>query len=163
MTRMIRAGERLPNVDLAEIVGGDLTILRSEQLFAGKRAIVIGVPGAFTPVCSGRHLPDYVKAADQLTSQGYSLIACIAPNDPWTLAQWSRMLDPKGRIRMLSDGNLEFIRKAGLACDVGNLFLGERSRRYLMLLQDAVVMRLTVEPEVESFSCTRAQDVLSID
>ncbi len=132
----------------------------AEALFAGRRAILIGLPGAFTPACSGKHVPDFVQQAPRLKASGFDLIACVAANDPWTLEAWSRELDPDRQLVFLSDGNLEFARKTGLTRFDPDQFLGERCRRFMMILNGAVVEKLSVETELAAITCTRSVDVL---
>jgi peroxiredoxin len=153
------AGQRCPSVVLSELVGGALREVRSDLLFGGCKALVIGVPGAFTPVCHGSHLPDFVANADRFRAAGFTVIACVTPNDPWVNAAWSREIDPEGKIRMLSDGNLDFARQMGLTAVNRELFLGERSKRYLLQLRNAVVERMSVERLMVDYSCTRTDDV----
>lgn len=156
----IRVGERVPPVRLGRLSHGVVTSQSAETLFQGRRGILIGVPGAFTPVCSGTHVPDFVQRAPQLKASGYDFVACLASNDPWTLDVWGRQLDPEGRLMFLSDGNLEFVRKTGLTRTDPDYFLGERCRRFMMVLNGAVVEKLSVEPELAALTCTRAADVL---
>lgn len=157
----IRPGQRLPAVHLAELEFGEIRIRPLEKLLSGRKVLVVGVPGAFTPVCTTRHLPAFVEKAGQLKASGFDEIFCIAPNDPWTLEVWARQIDPEGRLRFLSDGNLEFIRAAGLVTRETGLFLGDRSRRYTLSVTNAVVDKLNVETDVIDVTCSRAEVLLA--
>lgn len=159
MISPLRSGQRLPPATLAELRQGEIMPVRLEVLLAGRRSLVIGIPGAFTPICTERHLPQFVEKADALLRSGFDQILVIAPSDPFSLAAWAPSIDPKGRLRFLSDGNLEFTRRAGLVSHETELFLGERSRRYLMIVQDAVLERLNIETSVLNVTCTRADAV----
>lgn len=163
MARQIQPGARLPDVDLAYLVGGELRTTRPDNVFAGVRAILIGLPGAFTPVCHGKHLPDFVAAWPKLMASGFDLVAWISPNDPWTQEVWASTIDPENRLRRFSDGNLAFARAAGLTCRADDLFMGERCERYSMVLKNAVVERLSVEPHYATFSCTHAAAIFDLD
>ncbi len=156
----ITVGRRLPPARVAEIWDGEILEHSVEALFAGRRAVIIGVPGAFTPICTQKHLPDFVAGAGKLKAAGFDLIVCLATNDPWTLGHWAGVVDPERKIRFLSDGNLEFCRKMGLTAARPDLFLGERANRFLMIAENAIVKRLAVEPFVEQLTCTRCADVL---
>ena len=158
---VVRAGQRLPNTRLAEIVGNELSTVETDNLLAGKRAILIGIPGAFTPTCSERHIPQFVAAAESLRSAGYGLIACIMPNDPWVVKKFAQVVDPAGKIRFLSDGNLE-LRKCGLTTLEETYFMGLRSARFVLTLQNAVIERVNVDPTIISMSCTSVRDVLEV-
>ncbi|MGE3302807.1 MAG: redoxin family protein [Hyphomonadaceae bacterium] len=155
-----RVGRRLPPATLAEWVGDGPAAVRAERLFAGRRAVVVGVPGAFTPVCTGRHVPAFVASAAKLRASGFSLLACIAPNDPWTLRRWAEEVDPAGELRFLSDGNLHFTRALGLCMQDEAHFLGERSKRYSMIVEDAVIRRISVEESIFDVGCSAAEQLL---
>lgn len=158
----VRAGQRLPNTRLAEIVGTELTTIETDNLLSGQRSILIGIPGAFTPTCSERHIPQFVTAADSLKAAGYGLIACIMPNDPWVVKKFAQVVDPAGKLRLLSDGNLELVRKCGLTTLEEAYFMGLRSARYVLTVNNAVVERVNVDPTILSMSCTGVRDVLEV-
>lgn len=155
-----RPGQRVPYAALAELQGDELVVSHTEQLFAGKSAVVMGMPGAFTPVCSQRHLPNFVDSADRLKKAGYQMLVCICPNDPWVMDSWARQVDPKRKIRFLSDGNLELTRKLGLLSRVEAYHLGDRSERYTIILRDAVIEKLAVEKDILEFACTASDAIL---
>lgn len=157
----IVAGSRVPDVQLASLDGDDaVRPVAAPDLFAYGRALILGIPGAFTPICTKQHIPDFIQNADRLTAVGYSHLICIAPNDPFVLRAWSRILDPGGKIEFLSDGNLDFIRSLRLEALNRTLFMGRCSQRYLMVVEDGVIMRLRVEEDILKYSCTRAADAL---
>ncbi len=133
-----------------------------ENLLAGRRAVVFGIPGAFTPICSQRHAPDFIAKAPALRKSGIDLVICIGANDPWTMQAWSDSIDPTGQVRFLSDGNLEFARASGLIERHTDYFLGDRLKRFVMLTQDAVVEHLGVENTILSLSCSRVDDVFML-
>ncbi|HKR87199.1 MAG TPA: peroxiredoxin [Phenylobacterium sp.] len=154
MSGQVARGDRLPDASLAFIEGGELAIRKTSQLFARGRFVIVGAPGAFTPVCTQLHLPGFVDSAPSLLASGFDGLVCIAPNDPWTLAAWSRRIDPEGRLRFLSDGNLEFGRSAGLLARAPELFMGVCLQRFLLIAQNGMVERIHVEPEINDVSCT---------
>lgn len=120
----------------------------------------MGIPGAFTPVCTQHHIPEFVASADRLTASGFSHLICIAPNDPFVLKAWAQQIDPQGRIEFYSDGNLEFARSLGLLEQVTHLYLGWRSSRYLMVTDGGVIRRLRVEKDAVHYDCTKPQNAL---
>jgi 2-Cys peroxiredoxin 5 len=152
-------GSRLPAVLLARLENNTIRTVSSEKLFAYGQAVVMGIPGAFTPVCTQRHIPEFVQNADRLTAAGYSHLVCIAPNDPFVLHTWARQVDPLSKIEFYSDGNLEFARSLGLLEQVSHLYLGWRSSRYLMVTSDGMIQRLRVEKDPVEYHCTRPQDI----
>jgi 2-Cys peroxiredoxin 5 len=156
-------GDLAPSANLAEVRGGKILPVSPRALFMGRVAVVIGVPGAFTPLCTSRHLPDFIHSAPALKQSGIDSLYCIAPNDPFVVAAWAQALDPHGVIRFLSDGNLEFTRQLGVSAFYRDLFLGERCKRYLLVVHDGLIRKLRIEKEMMDYSCTRVEDVLFLD
>jgi peroxiredoxin len=153
----IARGDRLPaEARLAVLAGEGVQSYTAGQLFGSGRSVVIGVPGAFTPVCTRVHLPEFVAKAPALLASGFHRIACVAPNDPWTLSLWSRQLDPAARLKFFSDGNLEFGRMAGLTTVASKLFLGECLKRFVMIIADGAVEKVAVEAAITDVTCTAA-------
>ena len=159
MSYAVRVGQLLPPVALGELINGEVRRVPLEPLLAGRRAVVFGIPGAFTPICSQRHAPEFIAKAPALRKSGIDLVICIGANDPWTMAAWADSIDPTGQVRFLSDGNLEFAHKTGLIESHRDYFLGDRLKRFVMITQDAVVEHLGVENTLLTLTCSRADDV----
>ena len=155
-------GRRIPDATLGYMENGTLKTIDAEKVFANERVVTIGVPGAFTPICTKEHVPDFIRNAEQLKNSGFSKLVCIAANDPFVLDEWARQLDPDHKILFLADGNLSFIRSLGLAAKLPDLILGERSERFMMITQDGIIEHFRIEPNVLTFSCTRAEDALKM-
>lgn len=155
MPRRVRVGERLPPVQLAKAMGDSVELIDLERRLLGRRVILVGLPGAFTPVCTGQHLPSLVAMSDQLFNSGIDDIICVASNSPWVMQIWAEKMDPQNRITFLSDGNMDLARAAGLTARAPEYFLGECSARYTMILNHAVIEKLAVEDQVGNFACTR--------
>ena len=153
-------GTRVPEVQLGFMQDGLIQKVSAGQVFSHSRSVVLGVPGAFTPVCSLQHVPDYIQSASALISAGFDQLICIAPNDPFVVEEWRRMVDPQSRIRFLSDGNLEFCKALGLTMPRRDMFLGHRSERYMLIIADQIIQRLRVEEDIECYTCTRAADAI---
>ena len=115
---------------------------------------MIGIPGAYTPICADRHVPELVRDADRLRAAGFDMIGCIASNDPFVLQKWTREIDPQGKICFLSDGNLEFAAALGLLQTEESLFLGTRSERYALTIEGGFIKRLKVEASIFDVKCT---------
>ena len=120
--------------------------LTSEDVFAGKRIVLFGVPGAFTPACSESHLPGFEQHYDAFRDLGIDAVLCVSVNDAFVMHQWalSRQVE---KVTMLPDGNGEFTRKMGMLVDKSNLGFGMRSWRYSMLVDDGHIEKMFVEPE----------------
>jgi len=117
-------GQRLPRAQLCEMVEGQLPVLEAGQIFGRGLALLVGMPGAYTPICAGRHLPSLLKSADRLRAGGVTEIACIVTSSPFAVDAWAKAADPARKFRFLSDGNLCFSRALGLTTQEENLFMG---------------------------------------
>ena len=153
---------RVPDVRLGYLDDGEIRSVSASKFFAEGRTIILGIPGAYTPVCSTRHVPDFVQSADRFKTLGFNRLVCIAPNDPFVLDAWSREMDPERKLRFLSDGNLEFTHELALESVNPELFVGMRSERYLMVVEDGNIVRLRIEPNILTYSCSTADDALSV-
>lgn len=142
----IEVGDRIPDVQLWTMTSeGPKGIGAAEALGSG-RVVLFAVPGAFTPTCSDHHLPGFVLRADDIRAKGVDTIACLSVNDPFVMAAWGRDRGTGDQVLMLSDGNGDFTRAAGLEMDGSKFGLGSRSQRYAMIIEDGVVRSIFVEP-----------------
>merc|ERR1711875_198991 len=107
---MVVVGDKMPSVSLAE--NNPDSKVDISELCAGKKIVIFGVPGAFTPGCSKTHLPGYVEKADEIKSHGVDLIVCLAVNDPFVMAAWGQAHKADGKIMMLADTSAEFAKAA---------------------------------------------------
>src|SRR5204863_4874895 len=111
----------------------------------GKRIILFGLPGAYTPTCSAKHVPGYLANFDAFKARGIDEIWCVSVNDAYVMAAWGRDQKAIGKIRMLGDGNAELTKKLGLEVDLTKGGLGTRCQRFSMLIDDGVVKSLNIE------------------
>jgi 2-Cys peroxiredoxin 5 len=163
MATDIVVGSRIPEVKLGYLKGGEVHDINAREVFQRHRAVVVGVPGAFIPVCTKQHIPDFIRSARKLHASGFTELVCIAPNDPFVLHEWALALDPGRRLRFLSDGNLDFAGALGLISTNRSLFLGWRSERYMMIVENGVITRLRVEPDVLTLSGTSPDQTWDIE
>jgi len=154
----IKVGDQLPDVCLFE--GAPDGKVQLKELFNGKRAVVFGVPGAFTPGCSKTHLPGYVEKADQIKSLGVDLIVCVAVNDPFVMAAWGQAHKADGKVRMLADPRGEFAKAAGLDLDLTAVLGNVRCTRFSMVVDKGKVCVLDVEPDGTGTTCSLANNIL---
>ncbi|XP_020289705.1 peroxiredoxin-5, mitochondrial [Pseudomyrmex gracilis] len=153
---VISVGDKLPSVDLFENTPNDKVNIA--QIAAGKKIIVFGVPGAFTPGCSKTHLPGYVTKAEELKSKGIAEIFCVSINDPFVMAAWGKEQGAAGKVRMLADPKGEFTDAMELGIDL-QVLGGKRSKRYSMVVEDGTVKDLNVEPDNTGLSCSLADRI----
>ncbi|PAA63584.1 hypothetical protein BOX15_Mlig033249g2, partial [Macrostomum lignano] len=154
----LKVGDKLPAMELVE--GLEMKKVNLQELFAGQRSILFGVPGAFTPTCSRVHLPSYVRDYDKLKAKGISQVFCLAVNDPFVMQAWSDANGAEGKVRMLSDTQAIFVEAAGLSLDLSHLLGGLRAKRFVMVIEDGVVKQLDVEPDPTKATCTLADQLL---
>jgi peroxiredoxin len=163
MTARVDIGDRVPQAVLAHVAGGELQPVALHDLLAGRRALIAGVPGAFTPVCTIKHIPDLLENAGRLAKGGYDLIACVVPDNPWAVAAWAAEIDPYGQLMFLSDGNLALARALGVTTPGFDYYMGETSARYLMVTESGIIRRFNVEKRFTDVTCTRADDAVMLD
>lgn len=146
----IKTGDAIPQVNLFELgEDGAPRAIPADEALGGRRVLLFAVPGAFTRTCSAKHLPGFVKHADEMRARGIDDIACVSVNDALVMAAWGREHGAGGKVRMLSDGLGEFTRALGLDRDMSAKGYGVRSKRYAMLIEDGKVAQLDVEPPGE--------------
>ena len=156
----INVGDRLPSVTLKQLTSEGVKEFTTDEIFRGKRIVLIAVPGAFTPACSQRHLPGYVDKAADIKAKGIDEIACVAVNDAFVMGAWGRDQKAEGKVRMLADGSGDFARALGLELDLSKGGLGTRSKRYSMLVDDGVVKSLNVEQQPGQVDLSGAEAML---
>jgi len=148
----IKIGDRLPEGSLSEFIeveseGCSLgpNTFNVSDLTKGKKIAIFGLPGAYTPTCSAKHVPGYIQHAAELKAKGVDEIWCISVNDAFVMGAWGRDQKATGTVRMMADGNAAFSKALGLDADFSKFGMGTRSQRYSMLVEDGVVKQLNVE------------------
>ncbi len=142
---IIKVGDRLPASTLYELTDNGLQRRSVPDLTHGRRVAIIGLPGAFTPTCSTRHVPSFLERYPELKDRGIDEILCVSVNDAWVMREWGKALGAGGKIRMLADGNAEFTKALGLVSDRSDQGMGLRSRRYSLYVDDGVVKAVNLE------------------
>jgi peroxiredoxin len=115
------------------------------DLVKGKRIVVFGLPGAFTPTCSAKHVPSYVENFNQLKAKKVDEVWCISVNDAFVMGAWGKDQKAGGKVRMMADGSATFTKALGLELDLIGRGMGVRSQRYSMLVDNGIVKSLNVE------------------
>ncbi len=149
---MIKIGDRLPEGTLTEFIETETAgcslgpnNFKVSELVKGKKIAIFGLPGAFTPTCSAKHVPSYLANYDKLRAKGVDEIWCVSVNDAFVMGAWGRDQKATGKIRMMADGSAEFTKKLGLELDLTARGMGMRMNRISMLVDDGVVKQLNVE------------------
>ncbi|MFD1331962.1 peroxiredoxin [Methylopila musalis] len=143
----IEVGSRLPNTTFRTFGPDGPGTVMADEIFAGKKAVLFAVPGAFTPTCHKNHLPGYLARLDELKAKGVDVVAVTAVNDVFVMNAWAEATGAKDKIVFLSDGGADFAKAIGLELDATAGGLGIRSKRYAVVLDDMVVTYLAVEDQ----------------
>ena len=158
----IKIGEKIPSTDFFHIdSSGAVKKIKSTELLAKQKAIVIGVPGAFTKVCSAKHLPGYVNNFEEAKKKGITKILCISVNDPYVMNSWGKEHNTEGKILMVGDPYLNFTNSIGAEVDKSAKGLGIRSNRYTMLLEDGIIKKIEEENETATCKLSAAENFLN--
>ncbi len=149
---MIKVGDKLPAATLmeySEVEGEGCSIgpnpVEVSKATAGKTIAIFGLPGAYTPTCSAKHVPGYVEKFNELKAAGVDEIWCVSVNDAFVMGAWARDQKTDGKVRMLADGSADFAKATGLTLDLTARGMGLRSNRYSMLVKDGKVQTLNIE------------------
>ncbi|MDR4308263.1 peroxiredoxin [Chelatococcus sambhunathii] len=157
----IEVGARLPNTTFRRLGPAGPETVMTEDVFAGKKAVLFAVPGAFTPTCHRNHLPGYLNNLDALREKGVEVVAVTSVNDPFVMDAWADATGAKGVLEFLSDGNGDFAKAIGLDLDASGGGLGLRSKRYAMVLDDMTVTHLAVEDSPGKADLSSAEKTLA--
>ncbi|UOM33369.1 peroxiredoxin [Acuticoccus sp. I52.16.1] len=141
----IDVGSNLPEATFKTMTTDGPSDVTTEELTKGRRVVIFGVPGAFTPTCHNNHLPGFLTAYDDIKAKGIDEIAVVAVNDVFVMNAWSKSTEAGTKITFLADGSANFTRAAGLDIDASGFGMGIRSKRYAMLVEDGVVKVLNIE------------------
>ena len=142
---MIAAGSKIPSVTIKQATPEGGADVDPAALFAGKKVIMFSLPGAFTPTCSSKHLPGYVKELPQLKAKGIDIVACLSVNDAWVMKAWAEQHDALGKIVMLADGSGAFTKALGIEVDLTKACMGIRSARGVFVIEDGTVKSVDME------------------
>ncbi len=156
---MIAVGQKIPSVTIKQAVADGGADVDPAALFAGKKVVMFSLPGAFTPTCSGKHLPGYLRELPQLKAKGVDLVACLSVNDHWVMKHWAEAHDALGKITMLADGAGAFSKALGIDQDLAKANMGLRCRRGVMTIEDGVVKSIEME-EPGKFEVSSAEACL---
>jgi peroxiredoxin len=157
----LKVGDKLPSVTLKTMTADGPKDVTTDALFAAKKAVLFALPGAFTPGCSMKHVPGFVRHYDEIKAKGVDLIACLSVNDAFVMGAWEKDQKAEGKVMMLADGNADFTKAVGLTMDGSGYGLGLRSQRYAAIIDNGVVTHLNIEtaPGVDASS---AETILSL-
>ena len=156
----ISTGEKMPSGTFGIMTDKGPGAISTEDLFAGKKVVLVSVPGAFTPTCSMNHLPGFVDQAAALKSKDVDTIACMAVNDVFVMDAWGKDRGVGDNVMMLADGNGEYAEALGLELDATGFGMGKRGQRFAIVVDDGVATHVAVEAPGQ-FEVSKAESILA--
>ena len=155
----IKVGDIIPYVELATMGLEGPEDISTDDIFKNKKVVIFGVPGAFTPTCSAKHLPGFVEHAEAIKAKGVDSIACISVNDVFVMGAWGQDQNVLNKVIMIADGSGKFAAATGLELDLSARGMGIRCQRFSMLVENSVVK--SIDLDNRTFEKTSAEQMLS--
>ena len=155
----IQKGDKLPDAKVF-ILDSDPKEVSIKQIIGDEKTIVFGLPGAFTPTCSAKHLPGFVMATDQLKEKDIKKVICISVNDPFVMDAWGKIHKVENKILMVGDSNAVFTKNIGAELDLNKKGLGIRSSRYTILVEKGSIVKISEEEIAGKCESTAAENFI---
>ena len=156
---MIKTGDKIPAQKLMLATNEGPREVETAELLGTGKVVLFAVPGAFTPTCSAKHLPGFVKLAPEFKAKGVDKIVCLSVNDAFVMAAWAKDQKVGDTVLMLADGSAAFTKALGLELDLIARGMGIRSQRFALVIEDGLVTKVAVE-EPGGFEVSRAEALL---
>ena len=157
----IKEGDALPNAKVF-ILEKDPKEVSIKEIVGDNKVILFGLPGAFTPTCSVKHLPGFVKGADQLREKNIKKVICVSVNDPFVMDAWGKIHNVQNKILMVADYKADFTKNIGAELDLNKRGLGIRSSRYTMLVEKGNIVKIVEEETAGKCESTAAENFLKV-
>jgi peroxiredoxin len=141
----IQVGDKMPEGSFGIMTESGPGAISTDELFAGKKVVLISVPGAFTPTCTMQHLPGFVEQAEALKAEGVDAVACMAVNDVFVMDAWGKDRGVGDKVMMLADGNGDYARALDLVLDGSGFGMGMRGQRFAIVVEDGTATHVAVE------------------
>ena len=158
----IKENDQIPNADVFVMENGEPVKKNTQILLKDKKVVIFGLPGAYTSVCSAKHLPGYVNMFEQYKEKGIDHIICISVNDPFVMSAWGKEHNVEDKILMIGDPFLNFTKGIGADVDKSARGLGIRSNRYTMLVDNLKVVKLQEEADTGSCEISAAENFIKL-
>lgn len=156
----IKVGDKMPAGSFGVMTSDGPGQMSTEELFSGKKVVLLSVPGAFTPTCSLNHLPGFVEQADALFAEGVDTIACTAVNDVFVMHAWGKDRGVGDKVLMLADGNGDYAKALGLEMDGTGFGMGMRGQRFAIVVEDGTATHVGIEAPGQ-FEVSKAEAILA--
>ena len=158
----LKENDKIPNSEIFVLENGEPTKKNIGELLNNKKVIIFGLPGAYTSVCSAKHLPGYVNNIGKFKQKGIDQIICISVNDPFVMNAWGKENNVGDKILMMGDPFLNFTKAIGAEVDKSGRGLGIRSNRYTMLVDNLKVIKIQEEKDTGSCEISAAENFLEL-
>ena len=158
----LKENDNIPNSEIFILENGEPIKKNIQELLKGKKAIIFGLPGAYTSVCSAKHLPGFVKMYQLYKGKGVDHIICVSVNDPFVMNAWGKENNVGDKIIMMGDPFLNFTIAIGAEVDKSGRGLGIRSNRYTMLVNNMKVIKLQEEKDTGSCEISAAENFFKL-
>ena len=155
----IKKGDKLPDAKVF-ILEKDPKEVSIKKIVGNEKVILFGLPGAFTPTCSAKHLPGFIIAIDQLKKKGIKKVVCISVNDPFVMDAWGKIHNVQDKILMVGDSSGDFTKNIGAELNLTNRGLGVRSSRYTMIIEKGIILKISEEEVAGKCEITTAENFL---
>jgi peroxiredoxin len=156
----IKAGDKVPAVKLKSMTKDGIKDFTTDDIFKGKKVAIFGLPGAFTPTCSAKHLPGFVEKADAFRAKGIDTVACVSVNDAFVMDAWGKAQNVGDKVLMLADGNADLTKALGIEMDGTGYGMGLRMKRFSMYVVDGTVKSFNLE-KPGAFEVSNAETMLA--
>jgi peroxiredoxin len=130
-------------------IGGVWVNKTTDDYFKNKRVVLFSLPGAFTPTCSSQQLPGFEDNYEKIKSMGVDEVYCVSVNDSFVMNAWSKYMGVKN-VKMIPDGSGNFTRFMGMLVGKNHLGFGNRSWRYMCVIDNGVVEAWWEEPGINN-------------
>ena len=155
----IKKGDKLPDAKVF-ILDKDPKEMHIKQIIGDEKVILFGLPGAFTPTCSSKHLPGFIKATNELKTKDIKKVICISVNDPFVMDAWGKVHNVENKILMVGDSNAVFTKNIGAELDLNKKGLGIRSSRYTILVEKGSIVKISEEEVAGKCESTAAENFI---
>ena len=158
----IKENETIPNSEVFVLENGEPVKKNIENILKNKKTVIFGLPGAYTSVCSAKHLPGYFNNSEKYKQKGIDQIICMSVNDPFVMNAWGKENDVGDKIIMVGDPFLNFTKAIGAEVDKSGRGLGIRSNRYTMFVDSLKVIKIQEEKDTGSCEISAAENFLKL-
>ena len=158
----IKENDQIPNSEIFILEDGEPIKKNIEEILKNKKVVLFGLPGAYTSVCSAKHLPGYINMYEEYKKKGIDKIICISVNDPFVMNAWGKENNVGEKVLMVGDPFLNFTKAIGADVDKSGRGLGVRSNRYTMLIDNLKVVKLREEKDTGSCEVSAAKNFLEL-